>query len=57
MPTFGFGPGKEEFAHTANDQVRVDDLVKAAEFYAAFALFLAAGEAADPGNFGTLGTR
>jgi acetylornithine deacetylase/succinyl-diaminopimelate desuccinylase-like protein len=38
MPTIGFGPGKEEYAHTPDDQVRVDDLVKAAEFYAAFVL-------------------
>jgi len=38
MPTIGFGPGKEEYAHTPNDQVRVDDLVKAVEFYAAFVL-------------------
>lgn len=57
MPTFGVGPGKEEFAHTPNDQVRVDDLVKAAEFYTAFVLDLAAGGAVKPANFGTLGTR
>lgn len=38
IPTFGFGPGREEHAHTPNDQVRVDDLVKAAGFYAAFVL-------------------
>lgn len=38
IPTIGFGPGQEEYAHTPNDQVRVDDVVKATEFYAAFVL-------------------
>jgi len=40
IPTIGFGPGKEEFAHTPYDQVSEDDLVKAMEFYAAFILEL-----------------
>lgn len=38
IPTIGFGPGKEEFAHTPDDQIPEDDLVKAVEFYTAFAL-------------------
>lgn len=38
IPTIGFGPGKEEFAHTANDQVPEQDLVKAVEFYTALVL-------------------
>lgn len=38
IPTIGFGPGQEEHAHTPRDQVRVDDLVKAMEFYSAFVL-------------------
>jgi putative selenium metabolism hydrolase len=38
IPTIGFGPGEERHAHSPSDQVRVDDVVKAAEFYAAFAL-------------------
>ena len=42
IPTIGFGPGKEEHAHTPNDQVRVDDVVKAAAFYTAFVLDLLA---------------
>ena len=57
MPTIGFGPGKEEHAHTPNDQVRVDDLVKATEFYVAFVLDVAVERAANSNNFGTLGTR
>ncbi len=36
IPSIGFGPGEEKHAHTPQDQVRVDDLVKAMEFYAAF---------------------
>ncbi len=40
IPTIGFGPGKEEFAHTPYDRVSEDDLVKAMEFYAAFILEL-----------------
>ncbi len=38
IPTIGFGPGKEEYAHTPYDQIHEDDLVKALEFYAAFVL-------------------
>jgi acetylornithine deacetylase/succinyl-diaminopimelate desuccinylase-like protein len=38
IPTIGFGPGKEDFAHTPYDQVPEEDLVKAVEFYTAFAL-------------------
>lgn len=34
IPSIGFGPGDEETAHTVNDSVRLDDVVKAAEFYA-----------------------
>ena len=37
-PTIGFGPGKEEFAHTPYDQVHEQDLVKAVEFYTSFFL-------------------
>ncbi len=38
IPTIGFGPGKEEHAHTAIDQVEEGDLVDAAAFYAALVL-------------------
>jgi putative selenium metabolism hydrolase len=34
IPTIGMGPGEERHAHTAEDQVRVADLAKAAAFYA-----------------------
>ncbi len=34
IPSIGFGPGEEETAHTVNDSVRLEDVVKATEFYA-----------------------
>lgn len=34
IPSIGFGPGDEETAHTVRDSVSLDDVVKAAEFYA-----------------------
>ena len=36
IPTIGFGPGNEVLAHAPNEKVKVDDLVKASAFYAAF---------------------
>ncbi len=36
IPTVGFGPGEEKYAHTVDDQVPAGHLVKAAAFYAAF---------------------
>lgn len=33
IPSIGFGPGEEETAHTVNDNVLLDDVVKATEFY------------------------
>ena len=36
IPSFGFGPGHEHFAHAANEQTEVDHLVRATAFYAAF---------------------
>lgn len=38
IPTIGFGPGKEEYAHTPYDQIDENDLIEALEFYAAFVL-------------------
>ncbi len=37
IPAIGFGPGDEVTAHTVLDSVRLDDVVKAAEFYALLA--------------------
>jgi len=34
IPTIGFGPGDENQAHAPNEITRVDDLEKAAAFYA-----------------------
>jgi putative selenium metabolism hydrolase len=36
IPTIGFGPANEVYAHTVEDQVPVDHLVKSAAFYASF---------------------
>ena len=36
IPTIGFGPGNEQYAHTTNDQVPVKHLIKAVEFYTSF---------------------
>jgi acetylornithine deacetylase/succinyl-diaminopimelate desuccinylase-like protein len=36
VPTIGFGPGEEELARTAGERMPVLQLVKAAQFYAAF---------------------
>jgi len=36
VPTIGFGPANEVYAHSCDDQVPVEHLVKAAAFYAAF---------------------
>ena len=34
IPSIGFGPGDEVHAHTVQDQVRLDDVVRATEWYA-----------------------
>jgi putative selenium metabolism hydrolase len=36
IPTLGFGPEEEQYVHTAEDQVDLEKLRKAAEFYALF---------------------
>ncbi|WP_269770959.1 M20/M25/M40 family metallo-hydrolase [Thermosipho africanus] len=36
IPTVGFGPGEERFAHAPNEKVEIEHLVKAAAFYATF---------------------
>jgi putative selenium metabolism hydrolase len=42
VPTIGFGPGDEAYAHGPDDQCPVDHLTKAARFYAAFPAAFAA---------------
>ena len=37
IPTLGFGPGNEQYAHTVNDQIRLEDVCKAASVYAQLA--------------------
>lgn len=40
IPTVGFGPGEERFAHTVDDQIRLDDVISAARVYARLAVEL-----------------
>lgn len=40
IPSVGFGPGEEEIVHTLDEHVRVDDVVRAAEWYALLPLML-----------------
>jgi acetylornithine deacetylase/succinyl-diaminopimelate desuccinylase-like protein len=37
IPTVGFGPGKEELAHTADEHVRLEDVYSSAAVYAQLA--------------------
>ncbi len=41
IPTFGFAPGREELSHSDREELSLDDLQKAAEFYAIFPFILA----------------
>jgi acetylornithine deacetylase/succinyl-diaminopimelate desuccinylase-like protein len=37
IPTIGFGPGDERYAHTVDDQIPLDDVFKGAAVYAQLA--------------------
>jgi putative selenium metabolism hydrolase len=43
LPTIGFGPGEERYAHTSQEQVRVQDLKSATRVYAELAMRLLGG--------------
>ncbi len=38
IPTVGFGPGEEKYAHTVDEQIRAADIIEAAEVYAQMAI-------------------
>jgi len=38
IPTIGFGPGEERFAHTSEEHIPIEHLIKATEFYISFML-------------------
>jgi putative selenium metabolism hydrolase len=38
LPTVGFGPGEEQYAHTQDEQIRLNDVVDAARVYAQLAV-------------------
>jgi putative selenium metabolism hydrolase len=40
IPTIGFGPGEERYAHTLDEQIRLNDVVDAARVYARLAVEL-----------------
>ncbi len=40
IPTIGFGPGEEKYAHTAEEQIRLEDIFKATSVYAQLAIDL-----------------
>ncbi len=40
IPTVGFGPGEERYAHTQDEQIRLNDVVDAARVYAQLAVQL-----------------
>lgn len=42
IPTVGFGPGEERYAHTQDEQIRLNDVVDAARVYARVAVDLLA---------------
>ncbi len=37
IPTIGFGPGEEKWAHADNERIAIEDLVRATAFYMSFA--------------------
>jgi acetylornithine deacetylase/succinyl-diaminopimelate desuccinylase-like protein len=37
IPTIGFGPGEERYAHVADERIRLDDVLRAAQAYAGIA--------------------
>jgi putative selenium metabolism hydrolase len=40
IPTVGFGPGEEQYAHTQEEQIRLNDVIDAARVYARLAIEL-----------------
>lgn len=40
IPSIGFGPGDEIYAHTIDEQISLDEVVRATEWYALFPKFL-----------------
>lgn len=43
IPTIGFGPGEEVYAHAPNDQIRLSDVEKAMQYYTSFVMEWAKG--------------
>jgi acetylornithine deacetylase/succinyl-diaminopimelate desuccinylase-like protein len=47
IPTIGFGPGHEKFAHAPNEQVEIEHLVRCSAFYTALVDEFANGPATE----------
>ena len=47
IPTIGFGPGHEKFAHAPNEQVEIEHLVRCSAFYTALVDEFASGPATE----------
>jgi acetylornithine deacetylase/succinyl-diaminopimelate desuccinylase-like protein len=43
IPTVGFGPGEERYAHTVDEQIQLNDVVNATRVYARLAVELLGG--------------
>ena len=56
IPTIGFGPGDERYAHTVAEQCPVQDLVDAVAWYASFPAEYARGPDAGEAGAGQAGT-
>jgi acetylornithine deacetylase/succinyl-diaminopimelate desuccinylase-like protein len=41
IPSIGFGPGNEEWAHMIDEHIDLDEVVRATEWYALFPAMLA----------------
>ncbi|MFQ5825452.1 MAG: YgeY family selenium metabolism-linked hydrolase [bacterium] len=48
IPTLGLGPSDEHYTHSVNDQVAVDDLIKATIFYVVFPRFFSLHSTLEP---------
>ena len=57
VPTMGFGPGDEVDAHSVNERVSIEHLVKAVQLYAAFPLaYVHAVDSKEPARVGAVST-
>jgi putative selenium metabolism hydrolase len=51
IPTIGFGPGREELSHSTREELPLDELLKATQFYALFPFQLTSASGGQGGAF------